>query len=431
MSAQSSFDAAEALQRLKRSLLGELRPRENELVELCSQAIRVPSPNPPGDTRAIAAFVLDHLAASGLSPQVHAPKADSPNIVATIGAPNARPNIVINAHLDVFPATPEGWTDPPFSGVVKEGRIYGRGASDMKGGVASALFIARLLRGATLARGRITFTFSSDEETGGRWGTAWLLQNLADVRGDACIIGDQLGTWAIGIGEKGMFWIRVRAMGSPGHAAYGSSRSANAKLIKAANLVLEETGSRSSADRELAEVIERQRSEMWRWGPEAGQMLDSVSVNVGVLGGGISPNLVADHSMAEIDIRLPVGIDGSTVLSRIKKRLGHNGVGDVTIETITLAEPTYTSSTSPLVRAVRANTREMRGEESIPVIRLGASDARLFRAFGVPAVVYGPAAYNMGGIDECITVEDLVITTGTHLGATLDLLAGAFGSVPR
>ena len=87
-------------------------------------------------------------------------------------------------------------------------------------------------------------------------------------------------------------------------------------------------------------------------------------------------------------------------------------------------EPSYTSTSHQLVKSVQANTATARGSASIPVIRLGASDARLFRAHGVPTVVYGPEAYNMGGIDESITVEDLMLTTLVHAGTAIDFLEG-------
>ena len=68
--------------------------------------------------------------------------------------------------------------------------------------------------------GRLTLAFASDEETGGVWGTQWLLANVPAVRGDACLIGESSGTWSAGIGEKGVLWLRLRSRGVSGHAAY-------------------------------------------------------------------------------------------------------------------------------------------------------------------------------------------------------------------
>ncbi|MBX5490185.1 MAG: M20/M25/M40 family metallo-hydrolase, partial [Chloroflexi bacterium] len=110
-------------------LAAALETRQAELIALCAQLVRIPSENPPGDTRAVAAFVADSLAAAGLAVQVYAPHPERPNVVATLGPSAARPHLLLNSHLDTFPAG-QGWTYPPFGGTVADGRLYGRGASD-------------------------------------------------------------------------------------------------------------------------------------------------------------------------------------------------------------------------------------------------------------------------------------------------------------
>src|SRR5919198_1383500 len=158
---------------VKARLLDAMRSRRQELYELVASLIRIPSENPPGETTAIASFIRSYLEERGLAPRVYEPKPGVPNIVATLGA--GRPNLVLSGHLDEFPAG-EGWTVPPFAGSLSDGKIIGRGAGDMKAGLAVALFVVTLLRehGVDLP-GRITLAFASDEETGGRWGTEWLL----------------------------------------------------------------------------------------------------------------------------------------------------------------------------------------------------------------------------------------------------------------
>src|SRR5262249_61332808 len=95
------------------------------------------------------------------------------------------------------------------------------GAGDMKAGLAVALTAASLVRELEVSlAGRLTLAFASDEETGGRWGTQWLLGNVAGVRGDACLIGESSGTWSAGIGEKGVLWLRLRSHGVSGHAPH-------------------------------------------------------------------------------------------------------------------------------------------------------------------------------------------------------------------
>src|SRR5215468_1704667 len=128
---------------LKSRLIGELRKRSGELFELCSQMIQIPSENPPGDTTKLGAFIRDHLESRRIPVEWHEPMAGRPNLVATIGS--GSPNLVLSGHLDEFPAG-QGWTRPPFSGAIEAGRIWGRGAGDMKAGLAVALTVASLVR---------------------------------------------------------------------------------------------------------------------------------------------------------------------------------------------------------------------------------------------------------------------------------------------
>ena len=217
----------------------------------CARAlVRIPSENPPGDTTRIAAFVVRYLRERGIRPAVHEPRKGMPNVVASLG--RGAPNLVLSGHLDEFPAG-EGWSVPPFSGRVRGGRILGRGAGDMRAGLAVALFVMGLVREAGLdPRGTLTLAFASDEETGGTWGTQWLLAHVKAVHGDACLIGESSGTWSVGIGEKGVLWLRVRAEGVSGHAAYGLGDSAVAKVLTVLRAAERLEGRRSRARAEVA-----------------------------------------------------------------------------------------------------------------------------------------------------------------------------------
>lgn len=410
--------------RVKARLLEALEARREELVELCARAVRIPSENPPGDTTAIARFVREYLEALGLAVREYAPKPDRPNLVASLG--EARPHLVLNAHLDEFPATGEGWRHPPFAGVVEEGRLYGRGASDMRAGLAVSLFLARLLVDLRLRLpGRLTLSYSSDEESGGTWGTRWLLEHAPELRGDACLIGDQCGPWAIGIGEKGGCWLRARTRGGASHAAYGTRDSATARLVEALRVIRSLADLVPATPEELRPVIERQRPLVAAaWGAEAPEILDRVTVNIGTLRGGTAINLVAEEAVAEVDIRMPVGLTSSAILQELDRRLAAAGLAGVEIETLTVFEPAYTPPGSPIVRVTEAASAEALGRASMPVVRLGATDARYFRAAGIPTVVFGPTAHGMGGANEYVTLDDLFATARVHAGVVADFLTG-------
>ena len=157
---------------LKRKIWEMIDERKEEIVALCSDMISIPSDNPPGDTTKLAKFLIDYLEQRELQVDVYEPLEGSPNLVATIEGSQEGPHLVLNGHLDQFPAeVGEKWNVGPYSGLVEDGRIYGRGAGDMKGGDTGLITSFCLIKAMDLDfPGKVTLTLVSDEENGGLWG---------------------------------------------------------------------------------------------------------------------------------------------------------------------------------------------------------------------------------------------------------------------
>ncbi len=405
----------------KQRLIDELRARQSDLFALCSRLVQIPSENPPGDTTKLASFIRDYLVSRGIEVGWHEPMAGRPNLVATLGS--GGPNLVLAGHLDEFPAG-QGWTRPPFSGAIEDGRIWGRGAGDMKAGLAVALTVASLIRGMEVPlAGTLTLAFASDEETGGAWGTQWLLANVPAVHGDACLIGESSGTWSAGIGEKGVLWLRLRASGISGHAAYQQGTSAVGAIRAALGAVERLDGRRAKAEAGVARVIRRQRpsAERW-WGRGTGRLADTVAVSVGTLQGGGQVNLIPEAAMAEVDVRVPPGFTTAAIENEARRRIKQAAGDSVEGDVFNQCDPYVTPPDSRLVTLVLDNARTLNTKKVLPVVRLGYTDGRFFRRAGIPTVVYGPAVQNMGGPDECIETADLLEVARVHAGAVLDML---------
>src|SRR5690606_23418217 len=124
--------------------------------------------------------------------------------------------------LDTFPVGDEtGWTVPPLEGRREGGRIYGRGSSDMKAGLAGALMGARMIANERENLcGELVLTLVGDEETGGEWGTGYLLKNVPHAAGDAMLSGDAGSPDVLRFGEKGLVWLEVAATGLSNHGAH-------------------------------------------------------------------------------------------------------------------------------------------------------------------------------------------------------------------
>jgi succinyl-diaminopimelate desuccinylase len=160
----------------------------------------------------------------GIDTEVHEPKANNPNIVAHLCPfePGAR-TFVFNGHMDTFPVgNVADWTAPPFGGEVRDGRIYGKGSCDMKGGRSASLsaFLTLHALDVPLA-GNVIFMVVSDEETLGPWGTRWVLEHHPRYRGDACLIGEantnEGVAGAVSLGGKGILWRRLTLKGEAYH----------------------------------------------------------------------------------------------------------------------------------------------------------------------------------------------------------------------
>jgi acetylornithine deacetylase/succinyl-diaminopimelate desuccinylase-like protein len=156
-------------------------------------------------------------------------------------------------------------------------------------------------------------------------------------------------------------------------------------------------------------------------------VLDSVSLNIGTIHGGVKVNVVPARCVAEFDFRLPVGMTPDGVISEFKELLREQGLGedDVTIETINACPPSHTDPEAEIVQTLARNAESVTGR--LPHLHMTSwgSDCRFWRFKGVPAAILGPVPYNMGACDEHIEITDYVTTLKVHLGTIIDYLGVA------
>lgn len=166
---------------------------------------QAPSPNPPGDTRAAADVIVKYLQSHSIIPEIIAPQPSMPNIVSDFSCGNANgPRLILNGHIDVFPVGDGAdWTRDPWSGEVVNGRLHGRGTVDMKAGTAaSVIAYSYVYKYKQFLNGSVALCAVSDEETGGKWGSKYLLEDEI-WKGDCMIGGEPGGVGTIRFAEKG------------------------------------------------------------------------------------------------------------------------------------------------------------------------------------------------------------------------------------
>lgn len=411
---------------LRQALARDVETAREALIATTQRLVAVASPNPPSDTHEVAAVAEALLREiPGMEVERIEPE---PRVVSLIGRlKGARPGrrLIFNGHLDTFPLLEQlPWSVPPLGGVLKDGKLYGRGVCDMKGGMACSLLAASLLaRHRDAWAGEIVLTLAGDEENMGSLGTGYMMKHVPHALGDANICGDVGSPRVVRFGEKGLMWVEVEATGSPAHGAH-VHRGANAidRLRTALDRLKDLEGVPFQAPPVVAEAIVRAKpiSEPLSGTGEA-ETLQRVTVNIGTIEGGTSPNLVPTHAIARADIRLPVGITTDVLVARLDEWLAP--LEGVSWRAIRRFEPSFTPPGHEIVQRTARVAEEVLGETPAVNMRVGGSDSRWYRQYDVPTVVLGLTPFNMGGADEYVLVDELVAVAKIHTLVAYDFLS--------
>ena len=347
-------------------------------VELTQELIRINSENPPGNERQIAEFIKDFLDDLKISTEIMEFEKNRFNIVASIG--NGK-GLMFNGHMDTVPIG-SNWTFDPFGGKIANGRIYGRGASDMKGGIASILTAVKNLSKENFKR-KLLLAFVADEEVALK-GSEYLIKNKKEIFKDIKygIIGECTDL-RIRIAQKGIVQVKVKFKGK---AAHGSKPELGDNAIyKAADFI-----------QELRKLIEQLKS-------KKNHLLGSGTLNVGAINGGTKINVVPDFCNVEVDRRIIPGETPDYAIKQIRKILKKlNLKADIELETDSRL-PMQLSKNLELIRILKSISKANLVGES------GYTEAELFyRDAGVPCVSFGPGTSELAHIaNEYIVIKNL------------------------
>ena len=372
-----------------RAAAGAVDP--DEVVRFARALIQAPSENPGGTEDQAAAVATEILMSLGATPLTIRSGAGRPSVVGSLGS-GGRPKLAWNGHLDVVPAgSREEWSHDPWRGEVEEGKLFGRGAADMKGAIASALGAAAALSRCGLSlKGTLEFHLVADEELAGTHGTKVLWeQGLLDQ--DACIVGEP-SELQLGLAQRGGAWITATAHG---RAAHGSQPHLGTNAITSMSRFL----------LRLAETLPDVEH------PLAGRP----TVNAAMIAGGSAPNVVPDRCVVDIDRRvIPGETDPQDVLAPFRAlaedlRSSHPEVR-IEVEVREWTDAAEAPSGSAIAALARQATRAETGTEPADVGFTGITDARFYlNQIGIPTVILGPGSLRVAHTsDEWVGVDDLV-----------------------
>lgn len=400
---------------------------KEELIQLVSDLIKIPSENPNGEQNSAISFVEQYLKETGIQAERISCDPKYPCLTAKIGSDSGF-SIICNGHVDVVPIGDRaGWKFEPFGGEVAETVIRGRGASDMKAGVAGLLFVMKLLfeSGAEL-KGNIRLHIVSDEESGGNLGTGWLCGNGYADNADACLIAEPTSGDNIEIGQKGICHMTLKAHGTPAHGSLGNYVGDNA-IIKLAKVLInidKLTSVQGKFDNSQIKALKNSRIIASKAVNEtAAQAIDHLTANVGLISGGNKINVVPDYCEAKVDMRLPIGTKREHIEKAVEQLIAESGVTGVDIEMNWKAESNYTDYDASIVQVFRKNAEYIWGTEILPAYQWASSDARYYRELGIPTIQFGPA--NCVGIhsyNEDVDIEDVVHSAEIYMLSICELL---------
>ena len=272
--------------------------------------------------------------------------------------------------------------------------------------------------------GEVVLTLVGDEETGGRWGTQYLLASVEEAVRFAMLNADTGSPRVVRIGEKGNVWVELEATGVANHAAQVHlGRNAVDALVDALGAVRALAALAPSLPAAVERTIAEAKavSEATSGEGEA-ETLRRITVNTGRIEGGIGVNTIPDRARALCDIRIPPGVTVDRVRAALASAI--DPLPDVSWRVLECTEPSWTDAEEEIVRAVCENAAAVTGRDVVVNLRAGFSDARFYRHAGVPSVVYGVAPNGMGGADEYAEVEDLTEVFAVHTLAGFEYLKG-------
>lgn len=342
-----------------------------DVVEISRRLIRFDTINPPGRERPCLDWVASLLAPAGFEILWQEIGEDRANLIARLPAtaPRSRAPLVLSGHVDTVPLGAAEWSVPTHEGLIEGGRLWGRGASDMKTGVAAC--IAAALEAASWAERRadLRLILSAAEETGCEGVLALAREPALLGEAGAMVVAEPTDNRPL-LGHKGALWLRLHHRGVTAH---GSAPELGENAIFAA-----------------CESIARLRA--LDFGVAEHAAMGRPSLNIGTLHAGMNVNSVPDHAALGVDIRTVAGQTNASARERVAETVGPA----VEIETLTDMAAVFTEADDPWIAETRALATEITG------VRAGAETARYFTdasvlksAFGHPPTLImgpGPAA---------------------------------------
>lgn len=411
-----------------------IEQRRQDLVELTRDLIRIPTINPPGENYVPCAefigdrlrkvgFEIEYIRAEGVPGD--SDKYPRMNVIARRQGSAPGPCVHFNGHIDVV-ETGSGWSVDPFEAVVKQGKIFGRGSCDMKGGIAAAIIaIEALLEAVPNLPGVLEISGTADEESGGFGGVAYLAERgwFSKPRVDHVIIPEPLNVDRVCIGHRGVWWAEIETHGRIAHGSMPFFGDCAVRHMGAVLRLFEE---------ELYPALASRVTEM----PVVPDGARSSTLNINSIHGGqeegnegLPSPCVPDSCRTIIDRRFLIEEDLAEVKSEVRELLdrltGERDGFKYTMRDLFEVIPSMTDQDAPVVRATAAAIKSVIGKDAAIVCSPGTYDQKHIDRIGKlkDCIAYGPGIVDLAHQpDEYVDIDDLVTSAKVMASAAYSLL---------
>ncbi|MCL1977832.1 MAG: M20/M25/M40 family metallo-hydrolase [Candidatus Bathyarchaeota archaeon] len=431
----------------------------SEACELLQKLIQINTTNPPGNETLAAQFLEQELNKDDIECEIMEPKPSRGSLITRLKGTKKGPSLLLLSHLDVVTANPTEWSVPPFSGMVKDGFIYGRGALDMKSMTTIEVMTLKLLkRQGIKLKGDVLLAATADEEKGGLDGVDWLLKHhreklMADYvlneGGGASIPTKNGNIFTINTAEKGVIWFKLKAQGKPGH---GSMPNTAVNAINSISRVIEkfcnykpEISYSSTVKTYLKMIIEkspelkRSFEELLEHPERSMQILDDLAargeplaeeirpriqltLTPTMVSGGVKINIVPSECEVTFDCRILPGQTVDSTLVLFRGLLTEAGLDELQTELLQVHNGTESPMQTPLYQTIIEVLHEFEPNCIVtPTLMCGGTDSKFYRELGsicygfhpmhTESPVNGKYIKREHGIDERISIDNLVFGT--------------------
>lgn len=402
-----------------------------------SRYIQFNTTNPPGNEREAANYLAEVLKSEGFAPEIYLSDGDRANLLCRMKGSSSESPLVLLSHIDVVGAEEADWSVPPFSGTIKDGYVWGRGAIDCKGlGIMELMALILLKRHKITPRRDILLIAVADEEAGGEFGAKWVVNNLWDKINAGFVLNEggvgisqMLGTDLMlpCFGEKGPLWLLLRAKGEAGHGSIPTPENANNKLVLALEKIVKyETPIilLPEIKRFLKNIISRKgilfnllapllinsfTLHIFRSKLKSAKKINAVlrnTISITNLRGGYKENVIPSESEAVLDCRLLPGQSVEGFIEELKSIIDDPGIE---IRVLQQHLPSQSSPATPMIQKLKqVIERNMPGVLFNPYLAPGFTDSRFFREKGAFAYGLMPCLFTQDEIDTIHGVNERI-----------------------